>query len=257
MLYPTDHFPMKSPAAQKLVDEFVRALQTHLKMKPVHTNFSKTLTPFFPNGSFAAFQSSSNTLAEYRSWQSVGKPTTLAFEDRFGEKPVFDPVPQRAFARAQSISEEDFNEVVEVKKAFSTALATHVFKDDRASCSDALFIYDAGTGGHPSYRIEEFNHLFGSVPVLLTSLPPGQARPPKPSEYFHYVASMADLPEVTIPLGEAPYFSQVSRRWEPIPVAVQLVARRGCDVVLLDLVKRLAEKGVVGPVGVGRSMEMP
>ncbi|CAA7258458.1 unnamed protein product [Cyclocybe aegerita] len=257
LLYPTDHFHMKSLAAQKLVDEFVRSLQTHLKMKPVHTNFTEILTPFFPNGSFAAFQLSSNTLAEYRSWQSVGKPTILAFEDRFGEKPVFDPVPQRVFARAQSISEQDFNEAVEVKKSFRTALATHVFKDDRASCSDALFMYDAGTGGHPSYRVEEFNHLAGSVPVLLTSPPPGHPHPPKSSEYFHYVASMADLPEVAIPLGEAPYFSQVSRRWESIPVAVQLVARRGCDVVLLDLVKRLAEKGVVGPVEVGRSLEMP
>jgi Asp-tRNA(Asn)/Glu-tRNA(Gln) amidotransferase A subunit family amidase len=63
---------------------------------------------------------------------------------------------------------------------------------------------------------------------------------------------MAELPEITVPIGQVMYFSSVSRTWEALPIAIQLVARKGCDQMLLSLVKQLTEKGIVKEVNVGR-----
>ncbi|PPQ70384.1 hypothetical protein CVT26_013849 [Gymnopilus dilepis] len=274
LYYPTDHFPMSNPAAQALVDTFISRLQTYpFNIQTFHVNFTSILTPLLPNGSFAEFQRFSNRLAEYRSWVSVGRPTREAFWERFGREPGWDPVPKRMFEKAKGISEEEFEEAVRVKRAFSGAVNEHIFEFDEESCSDSLFIYDAATGGVPSYRVEEMNYLSGSTPFLmnapvapntnapstLPTLPSNSFThsPPSPrtSDFFNFLASMGELPEVAIPIGQAEYFSPVSRAWEPVPVAVQVVARRGCDAVLVDLVRALGEsRGGVRGVGVGRSM---
>ena len=81
-------------------------------------------------------------------------------------------------------------------------------------------------------------------------LPPS---PPRAADFFNFLASMGNLPEVTIPIGQVKYFSHVSNEYEMIPVAVQLVARSGCDRVLLEIVKKLGESGALRDVQVGRT----
>jgi len=244
---------MKNGQAQELVDNFVDALQQHLSITPKKVNFSKILSPFFPNGSFPAFQQSSNKLAEYRSWLDVGKPTLDQFFSQFGKRPTFDPLPEKMFARAQSITKGEFAAAVALKRQFRDSISEHIFQHDDESCSNSLFIYDAATGGVPSYRVEEFNHLEGATPFFLSAAADASVDQAQVSDFFNFVASMGELPEVTIPIGQVSYFSVLSRTWEPIPVAVQVVARKGCDQMLLDLVLRLAEVGVVREVSVGRS----
>jgi len=157
------------------------------------------------------------------------------------------------FARAQFITEPHFAAAVGVKRHFRDSIAEYIFKHDEESCSDSLFIYDAATGGVPSYRVEEFNHLEGATPFLLTAAASSPDAQAKASDFFNFLASMGELPEVTIPIGQVQYFSVLSRTWEPILVAVQLVTRKGCDQMLLDLVLHLAEVGVVREVNVGRA----
>ena len=253
LLYPTEHFPMRNRHAQEIVDDFVDALQQHLSITLMNVNFTEMISSFFPNGSFPAFQLFSNQLAEYRSWMDVGRPTADRFFTQFGRQPIFDPIPEKMFARAQSITEADFAAAVGLKHHFRDSISEHIFKYDEESCSDSLFIYDIATGGVPSYRVEEFNHLEGATPFLLTAAAASPGTQAKASDFFNFLASMGELPEVTIPIGEVQYFSVLSRIWEPIPVAVQLVARKGCDQMLLDLVHRLAEVGVVREVNVGRA----
>lgn len=208
------------------------------------------LTPFFPNGSFSKFQLSSNKLAEYRSWNTVGKPIVNEFNSRFGREPQFDPVPQKMFERAKSITEKDFADAVALKRAFRDSVSHHIFPDDEASCSNSILIYDAATGGLPSYRYEEFNHISGATPFLLST--PSADKESQVSDFLNFLASMAELPEITVPIGQAMYFSSVSRTWEALPIAIQLVARKGCDQMLLSLVGRLAAMGIVKGVNVGR-----
>ena len=250
LLYPIDHFPRTSPAAQEIIDRFIGSLHSHLNITPVQINLTEILTPFFPNGSFSEFQLSSNRLAEYRSWITVGKPIVDTFSSRFGVQPQFDPVPQKMFERAKSITEKDFTDAVTLKRAFRDFVSRHIFQHDKESCSNSIFIYDAATGGLPSYRYEEFNHVSGATSFLLTA--PGADKEPQISDFFNFLASMGELPEITVPIGQVMYFSAVSRTWEALPIAVQLVARKGCDHMLLNLVEKLAEMGIVKGVKVGR-----
>ena len=250
LLYPIDHFPRKSAAAQEIIDNFVESLYLRLNITPVEVNSTEMLSPFFPNGIFSEFQLSSNKLAEYRSWTTVGKPIVDEFNSRFGRQPQFDPVPKKMFERAKSVTEKDFVDAVALKRAFRDSVSRQIFQDDEESCSDSIFIYDAATGGLPSYRYEEFNHVSGSTQFLLTT--PGADKEPQVSDFLNFLASMGELPEVTVPIGQAMYFSSVSRTWEALPIAVQLVARKGCDQMLLSLVKQLAEMEIVKQVNVGR-----
>ena len=250
LLYPIDHFPRKSEAAQEIIEKFVESLHLQLNITPVQVNSSEMLSPFFPNGIFSEFQLSSNKLAEYRSWRTVGKPTVDEFNSRFGRQPQFDPVAQKMFERAKSISEKDFADAVALKHAFRDSVSRQIFQDDEASCSNSIFIYDAATGGIPSYRYEEFNHISGATQFLLTA--PGADKEPQMSDFLNFLASMGELPEITVPIGQVMYFSSVSRTWEALPIAVQLVARKGCDQMLLSLVKQLGEMEIVKRVNVGR-----
>ena len=252
LLYPIDHFPRQSAAAQEIIDSFVESLHLRLNITPVQVNSTEMLSPFFPNGIFSEFQLSSNKLAEYRSWTTVGKPIVDEFNSRFGRLPQFDPVPKKMFERAKSVTEKEFVDAVALKRAFRDSVSHLIFQDDEESCSNSIFIYDAATGGLPSYRYEEFNHVSGATQFLLTT--PGADKEPQVSDFLNFLASMGELPEVTVPIGQAMYFSSVSRTWEALPIAVQLVARKGCDQMLLSLVKQLGEMEIVKRVNVGRNI---
>jgi Asp-tRNA(Asn)/Glu-tRNA(Gln) amidotransferase A subunit family amidase len=247
LLYPTDHFPVRSPEAQNLFDSFADALQKHFQMSKVPINFTEALFPYLPNGNFHEFQLICDHLSEYRTWKSVGEPLIAKHETLFRSTPSFDPRPRIMFEHGKKLTDDDFAHAVAFRHQFAKSIAEDLIKFDSKSCSDSIFMYDAGTGGHPSYRVEDFNSLSGSAPFLLTT-PMADS---KASDYFTYISSMGGLPEITVPIGQVGYYSRVSRQWEMLPVAVQLVAHPGCDNMLLELVKNLAAAGVVGPVKVG------
>ncbi|KAG5723421.1 Glutamyl-tRNA(Gln) amidotransferase subunit A [Termitomyces sp. T112] len=253
LFYPTEHFPVSNPAAQVLYDNFAAALSKHLKITTVPLNFTSSLLDHFPSRNFTEFRLASNTLAEYRSWVTVGKPLIQAYKEKFNSMPTFDPRTRKMFERGAMHRGEDFLAAQRVLRAFSESVSSDLLKADIKSCSDALFMYDASVGGRPSYRIQDYNNIEGAAQALLTGpidLHGGDAG--KPSDYFTYVASMAGLPEITIPLGQVEYYSHVSREWEMLPVAVQVVAHKGCDDMLLSLVEKLAGKEVLEPAKTGR-----
>lgn len=247
LLYPIEHFPAKNPAAQELFDSFADALHKHLQISKVPINFTDALRPYLPNGNFHEFQILCDHLAEYRSWKSVGEPLIARYEELFGSTPTFDPRPVITFEHGRKLTHDDFAYAVTFKRQFANSIAEDIIKADPSSCSDSIFMYDAGTGGRPSYRVEDFNNLPGTAQFLLSSTVKGS----KASDYFVLISPMAGLPEITVPIGQVGYYSQVSRQWEMLPVAVQLVAHPGCDDMLLELVKSLAAANVVRPVKVG------
>lgn len=61
-------------------------------------------------------------------------------------------------------------------------------------------------------------------------------------------------PEVTFPIGEVSYDSVISNVEEKLPVAIDLLAHRNCDLMLLDLAKALADKGILKEVKTGRTL---
>ena len=59
--------------------------------------------------------------------------------------------------------------------------------------------------------------------------------------------------DFTIPLGQVEYQSPVTRVTEQWPVTINIMARRGCDFMLFNMVKKLAQEGVLRSVKTGRT----
>lgn len=253
LLYPVDHFPVANPAAQALFDAFAAFLAARLNITTVPINITAAFRPLLPAGNFTEFQLSSNRLAEYWSWARVGRPLTEYWRTQhIRGAPAFDPNPRSAFARAQALTDDDYAAAVAQRREFSAAVAQRVLRPDDAACTGALLLYDGGTGGRPSYRMDELNALADAVPLVLPFSHAG-APGARLVDNLNYLASAAGAPDVTIPLGQVEFHSAVSRAREVLPVAAQLVARRGCEGVLVRLVGVLAEMGVLRETKVGRS----
>ncbi|TGO30774.1 hypothetical protein BPAE_0003g00580 [Botrytis paeoniae] len=70
-----------------------------------------------------------------------------------------------------------------------------------------------------------------------------------------YLSPIAGTPEVTAPIGETTYFSQVTQREEPLPISVSVMSCPGTDIYLIDLVHEALEAGGKPVnVAVGRSI---
>ncbi|KAJ7475977.1 amidase signature domain-containing protein [Mycena latifolia] len=245
LIVPSDYFPVQNTAAQAIYDDFVDFLATEFNITAVSKNISAILrTSDVPEiSNFTAFQLNSNKLAEYYSWHHVGKPLAEIWNQTYGRYPAFDPNPRNAFVRAQAMSEEEYTDAVTIKNQFGTFFTENVLAAHEESCSDAIMIYDIGTGGLPSYREEDLNALEGATKLSVTVPNGGLAS--------NYLASTAGFPDLTVPLGQVDYESFISLRTEKLPVSVQLVAYRGCEGMLLDLINDMAAKGYLATIKTG------
>ena len=60
-------------------------------------------------------------------------------------------------------------------------------------------------------------------------------------------------PDFVVPIGEAAYFSNITQHEEKLPVTVDIMAARGCDGLIFDLVRDLVEVGILKESVAGRS----
>ncbi|OMP84319.1 Amidase 1 [Diplodia seriata] len=92
-----------------------------------------------------------------------------------------------------------------------------------------LYVYMRASAGTPAYRDEY--------------VAPRDTPPLGFDDWT--IAGYAGAPEVVLPLGEVAYESRVTGRTEWVPVAVDVMAGRGCDGWLAGLVGELVREGVV------------
>jgi hypothetical protein len=252
LIYPVDYFPLVNPAAQAIFETFMTTLQTEFNMTRVPINFTSMLRSTVTNPAITnitAFQANSNRLAEYVSYHEVGIPLATAWDVTFPGRgyPPLDPNPRAAFARSVNLTTADYDAAVAIKNEFRDFFLSHILRSDPDTCSDGIMILDMGTGGLPSYREQALNSMPGAS-FLTVAGPSGG--PTMPS---NYLASTAGCPEIGIPVGQVEYQSYISLQKEVMPINVDLVAAPGCDGVLLEIIKRLSEKGIIGTVKVGRT----
>ena len=55
-------------------------------------------------------------------------------------------------------------------------------------------------------------------------------------------------------VGQAPYNSTISQHEEFLPVAVDIIAAKGCDMVIFELAEQLQNAGIINPPKVGSTM---
>ncbi|KAK0823370.1 hypothetical protein LTS02_018418, partial [Friedmanniomyces endolithicus] len=105
-------------------------------------------------------------------------------------------------------------------------------------------LYDIGTGGLPSYREQNLNNNPNAS--FLAEKPPGAAITGAS------ICPLYGCADFTVPIGQVPYYSEVTFHTEMVPVTINMVVKRGCDFVLFNMIEKLADAGVLKTSKQGR-----
>jgi hypothetical protein len=62
------------------------------------------------------------------------------------------------------------------------------------------------------------------------------------------------VPDFVFPIGQASYNSSITLKTEYLPVAVDVMAARGCDGMIFELAERLQMAGIIKPVKTGSTL---
>ncbi|KAK5076662.1 hypothetical protein LTR51_002345 [Lithohypha guttulata] len=253
--YDPDYLPVRNPAANQLVQQFYANLSTAMGIDTVTTNLTRTLmdSPIRAVHN-TTYRNNASTLLNTRTqWVEVAEPLLTAWAERYdGRFPPIDPArrPGWVARTPANFTQAQYDNALAIKRNFSEWM-NHDFLGNgnptMGSCSDSsLWIYDIGTGGLPSYREQT---LLGNpaVTARLNYTPPGVL-----TSGVNF-CSFAGCADYTLPIGQVSYFSNITRYQEMVPVTISLVAKRGCDFVLFNLISRLAELGVLQTVKTGRT----
>jgi hypothetical protein len=152
-----------------------------------------------------------------------------------GRKPFIDPVPLARWAFGDT-TPETVDRAVANKTAFMSWFNSTVLTPDPVTCSDSLLVYVGTDASEPQYRN-----------VYL--------KDPKPPMGFgaNSISGFSEAPDYVVPIGEASYNSTITGHVEYLPVAVDFMAAKGCDGMILELIKGLYEVGILKKARVGRS----
>ncbi|KAH6898048.1 indole-3-acetamide hydrolase [Thelonectria olida] len=237
ILYPVDHLPLPNGAAEEILQQFLKDVANLLDATVENFNLTETVEK-------ATERSLPDILRDLDVlwYHDLRKDVAMPLLEKY--KPGFPPLdkPFRDSFRKFAFNDAQYEAALQNRSRDAELWHEKVLYQTDESCSESIFIYDIGTGGLPSFREKELNQSPGAaLPAACRTA--GAA--PIISSYFGDV-------DITIPIDQVAYFSNVTYEEVLMPVTVNLVARRGCDFVLFNLVGELAKKGIVKPVLTGR-----
>ncbi|RDW64697.1 putative glutamyl-tRNA amidotransferase subunit A [Coleophoma cylindrospora] len=154
-----------------------------------------------------------------------------------GRKPFIDPSPLSRWTWGQvNMSASATDEAIANKTIFMDWWTSEVLVRDNATCSDSIMLYP-GTLATPTYR-----NVYRSAP----GIPSGFS--------VSRISNFAEVPDMVVPIGQAAYNSTITLQSEYLPVAVDILAAKGCDGMIFSLVEKLQSAGIVKAVGTGSTM---
>lgn len=71
---------------------------------------------------------------------------------------------------------------------------------------------------------------------------------------MYYYSVQSQGPEAVFPIGEVPYLSNITNVEEKLPVVIDVLAHRNCDLMLLDLAKALGDASLLKEVKTGSTL---
>ncbi|KAL5508468.1 COQ2 [Sanghuangporus vaninii] len=177
------------------------------------------------------------TLTAYHQWTVVGSKLFADYAAaNGGRNPHINPAVLSRWQYGQEKGEAGYVEELAHRQVFEEWAANNFLLADPETCSKSIYLYPQSAG---TYSSRETYFLGPSAPPIGFS----DGR----------VAVHGRTPDIVVPLGQVPYNSTISGITEFLPVSISLVARRGCDFMLLDLVGKLADAGVITKVKTGRT----
>lgn len=250
ILYLTDYLPLKNPAAEEILQAFIRNMTAVFGMTVENFNMTATVantTEDVPK--YGALGNATNVLNTMTQYQQVAKPLITAWNERYdGRFPPIDPA-RRAGWKTYNESfytDELYNQSLSVKRAAVDWFESEVLYSTPESCSESIMLWDIGTGGLPSYREESLNSNPNTTAFLAVT-------PPGAGISGASLCPIYGCVDHTIPIGQVSYWSNVTFVEEMVPVTVSVIAKRGCDFMLWNMWEKLADEGVLKTIKTGRT----
>ncbi|TGO51362.1 hypothetical protein BOTNAR_0359g00120 [Botryotinia narcissicola] len=229
ILYPLDYLPTSNKAQMDFIDSFVRDLEGFLGVRKTEISLAEMWRNSSPksaeNIELSDYLETAGTLPYYKDACGKLEEFLEGYKRKFHKAPFFHQALRWRWEQANKTSPEARDEGWERIYTYRKWLLANVFKD-------------------------------GAIVVLpIDEGKPNNRENPPPGYSPLYLSPIAGTPEVTAPIGEITYFSQVTQREEPLPISVSVVSCPGTDLDLIDLVHEVLKAGG-NPVSVaaGRSI---
>ncbi|KAI1135745.1 amidase family protein [Hypoxylon sp. FL0543] len=250
ILYLTDYLPLRNPAAEEVLQTFIRNMTAIFGMTVENFNLTAVVgntTDEIPK--YDALNNATGVLDTMTQWEAVGKPLTTTWSERYeGRFPPIDPARRLQWDNYSEafFTDELYDQSLAVKRAAVDWFETEILYSTPESCSESIMLWDIGTGGLPSYREESLNNNPGKAAFLAVT-------PPTAGINGASLCPIYGCVDMTIPIGQVPYMSNVTFVEEMVPVTVSVIAKRGCDFMLWNMWEKLADEGVLKTIKTGRA----
>ncbi|KAI1762651.1 amidase signature domain-containing protein [Hypoxylon sp. FL1150] len=182
----------------------------------------------------------------YELWNNTVGPFFREYQAAHsGRIPFIEPITKARLEYGSKVSKPDYDNSVAALKAYATWVNEVLLppaspaRDTDADCDTvtiSLLIYPQ-SWGVPHYRDEAVNRTGGNI--FWKGFSP------------YSISYGSGCPDVTVPIGEAIFYSKVTSTDEHLPVAVSFLAPRGEDEVLLKLLENLEKDKILTEVGCG------
>ncbi|ETS87127.1 hypothetical protein PFICI_00955 [Pestalotiopsis fici W106-1] len=237
ILYPLDHLPLQNPEAEKVLQSFLGQIIHAFNMSIATINLTQTIES-------TTGRDMKDILADLRTLWTHDQLKDVAVPLLEKYHPEFPPLdrPHRTDFRNATWNDTEYAEAMLRRREDADKWGTNILFSTPDSCSESVIIYDIGTGGLPSFRELDLNHDTGAA------LPADSGT----REAGSIVASYFGLVDFTLPIGQVTYYSQATYEEVFMPVSINMIAKRGCDKVMWNFVRRLAEKGILRAVQTGK-----
>ncbi|KAI1063483.1 hypothetical protein LB506_012788 [Fusarium annulatum] len=227
-------------------------------------------------------------LTTYEQWNKFGKDYVEEYKSLHdGAFPHMVPEIREGWMNAnQTMTQLTHEDDLASKKGVGEWVASEFLTADNKSCSNAVYVYLSAS--YPSYKpdvsqdgsnpyIRELlqvsseqqslitqlnttvncNSTLGSEEACEESLEAEKSNSNSGSQtvYAGRLASVAGLPDYAVSLGmfDLGQFSNSSLQNELVPVGVNIMAAKGCDFVILDIIEALHKEGVIKTAKTGKT----
>ncbi|SPO03679.1 related to D-mandelate dehydrogenase [Cephalotrichum gorgonifer] len=155
-----------------------------------------------------------------------------------GRLPFINPVPLSRWAFGDSYPDSALTDALRNKTILMDWISTNYLTpvEDEAQCSSSIVIYP-GNSGRQNPR-NQYNAKPGAPVGFGTSR----------------ISPFTEVPDFVFPLGEISAKSGITGHAEQFPVAVNVMAAKGCDGLIVKLAQDLVEAGILTPPKAGRTL---
>ena len=162
-----------------------------------------------------------------------------------GRIPFVDPAPLIRWAFGDSFPNSTLTEAIYNKTLFMNWFQENVVPPAPKTCSDSLFIY-VGSTAEPNER-NQYSGYVQLKPFISKIRFNTCDRPPEVPYGFSAgrISVFSEVPDSVFPIGQALYYANTTMHMEALPVTVDILAAKGCDLMIAQLAQDLVSAGII------------